>query len=91
MTHTIWKTILAPTDMQEIDVPEGAELLTVREQHEQICLWFRCNPSNDLKKRQIVICGTGHSIPEGFRYPYVGTAFLDGGQLVFHIFASSIR
>jgi len=84
--YTIWKAILAPTGIQDIEVPEGAELLTARDQLEQICVWFKCDPSKPPSKRCIAICGTGHPAPEDARY--VGTGFLHGGQLVLHVFES---
>lgn len=83
MSYTIWRTILAPTDVQDIEVPEDAELLTARDQHEQLCVWFKCDPSKPTSKRRIAICGTGHPAPEGARY--VGTGFLHG-HLAFHVF-----
>lgn len=82
---TIWKTTLKPADVQAIDVPAGSELLCAREQHEQICVWFRCDPDQPRETRNIAIVGTGHNTPDGGRY--LGTASLKGGQLIFHIFA----
>lgn len=79
----IWKAVLAPTDVQYIRVPEGAELLTARDQLEQICVWFKCEPDKPLSPRRINMCGTGHDAPDG---RYLGTGFLHGGQLVFHVF-----
>lgn len=84
MAYTIWKAILRPVDIQDIEVPENAEVLTARDQYEQLCVWFKCDPSNRLSKRRIAICGTGHPAPEGARY--VGTGFLQGGSLVLHVF-----
>ena len=84
MGSTIWKTILAPTNVQDIEVPEGAELLTARDQHEQICIWFKCDPEKPITTRRIAMCGTGHSAPEGAHY--IGTGFLQGGHLVLHVF-----
>jgi hypothetical protein len=84
MAYTIWKAILKATDVQDIDVPDNAEMLTARDQHEQLCVWFKCDPSQPTTKRRIAIVGTGHPAPEGARY--VGTGFLHGGQLVFHVF-----
>ena len=84
MGYTIWKTVLDPTDVQDIEVPEDAELLTARDQLEQLCVWFKCDPSKPSTKRRIAIVGTGHPAPEGARY--VGTGFLHGGQIVLHVF-----
>jgi hypothetical protein len=83
-SFTIWKTVLKPVDVQDIDVPENADLLTAREQHDELCVWFKCNPKNKPTKRRIAIVGTGHAAPAGARY--VGTGFLHGGQLVLHVF-----
>lgn len=84
MTFTIWKAVLKAQDVQDIEVPEDAELLTARDQHNEMCVWFKCDPSKPPTKRRIAIVGTGHPAPEGARY--VGTGFLHGGQLVFHVF-----
>jgi hypothetical protein len=84
MMFTIWKAIFKPTDVQEIEVPGHAELLTVREQHEKLCVWFKCNPDNEMTKRRVAIVFTGEAAPEGARY--VGTGFLQGGNLVLHVF-----
>jgi hypothetical protein len=84
MGYTIWKSVLKATDVQDIDVPEDAELLTAREQYGELCVWFKCDPSKPATKRRVAICGTGHPAPEGARY--VGTGFLSGGALVLHVF-----
>lgn len=82
---TIWKTVLKPTDAQQIEVPAGAELLCAREQFEQICVWFRCDPSAPKEKRDIAIIGTGNPAPNG-EGRYIGTASLQGGALMLHVF-----
>lgn len=84
MNLTIWKATLKALDVQEVEVPESAEFLTAREQNETLCVWFRCDPSRRLTKRRIAVCGTGHPAPSDGRY--IGTGFLMGGQLVFHVF-----
>ena len=84
MGYTIWKVALKVAGVQDIQVPEGAELLTARDQHEQLCIWFKCGPSKPPTWRRIAICGTGQPAPEDARY--VGTGFLHGGSLVLHVF-----
>lgn len=84
--HVIWKAELAATEAQMIDVPRGAELLCAREQNEAVCVWFRCDPSEALEKRQIIVCGTGHGAPSEQSGRYLGSAHLQGGALVFHVF-----
>ena len=85
MQQTIWKTVLKPIDVQEIEVPTGAELLCAREQYEQICVWYRCDPDASKERRTIAIVGTGHPAPNGEGH-YIGTASLHGGNLMFHVF-----
>lgn len=85
---TIWKAVLQIADDQEIEVPSGAEFLTVREQHEAPCLWFRCSPTAPRTvKRRIRLCGTGHpTAPMAHNSTYLGTVSLSGGSLIFHAF-----
>lgn len=85
MAYTIWKQTLQPTDVQEIMVPEGAEMLSAREQFDHICVWYRCDPSRRLRPRKLVIVGTGNPAPD-LDGLFLGTASLHGGQLIFHVF-----
>jgi hypothetical protein len=81
---TIWKTVLEPTDIQDVDIPEGAEILCAREQYGRPCIWFRCDPNAPLKPRRIGIAGTGTPAPEKDRY--LGTCSLMEGTLILHVF-----
>lgn len=85
MLNTVWKATLKPTDTQSIMVPDGAEMLCAREQFEQICVWYRCDPDAPLTPRILAIVGTGNPAP-GPEGRYLGTASLHGGQLMFHVF-----
>lgn len=82
----IWKTVLAVADTQDISLPAGAKILCAHEQHEQICIWYHCNPNAPKVTRRIVICGTGHDAPPQDHSRYLGSAFLQGGRFVFHVF-----
>ena len=79
----IWKSILDPQAQQAIMLPEGAEMLYAREQNEQICVWYRCDPAAPKVARFMAIVGTGHTAPDG---KYIGSVSLHGGQLIFHVF-----
>lgn len=79
----IWKSILDPQAQQSITVPDGAEMLCVMEQFDQICIWYRCDPNAPKVARFMAIVGTGHPAPDG---EYIGSASLSGGQLIFHVF-----
>jgi hypothetical protein len=84
--RTIWKATLLPFGTQEIEVPQGAEMLCAREQGDEMCVWYRCDPVAPKEQRRIAICGTGHPAPDG---RYLGTCALDGGTLQFHVFEVS--
>ena len=85
MLRTIWKAVLVSANVQTIKVPAGAEMLCAREQHKEICVWYRCDPTAPLTDREIAIVGTGHPCPAG-EGRYLGTASLRGGALMFHVF-----
>lgn len=85
MERTIWKATLRAPGVQQIEVPAGAELLCAREQYDNICIWFRCDPSAPKELRDIAVVGTGHPAPNG-EGRYIGTAALMGGNLIYHVF-----
>lgn len=84
--QVIWKAILKPIAVQDIEAPEGAEILCAHEQYEQICVWFRCDPNAETVCRKIAIVATGAPAPAATDGRYLGTAFLRESQLVFHVF-----
>jgi len=99
--NTIWKFPLAPADVIEVEMPEGAVILAVQTQQEVPCLWAIVDPDAPLEKRTILMMGTGHPraefdgkltriTPEA-RWKvvdsgYIGTVQMMGGELVFHFF-----
>lgn len=88
MPLTIWKLTLTKSE-QTIELPQGAHVLTVREQGENICLWVKVNPAAPVCPRRFFVCGTGHDMPpEAARGEYLGTAMLQGGGLVLHVFGA---
>lgn len=86
MGYTIWKEELGAVGVQEISIPQGSEILCLREQHGHPCIWFRCDPSADKEKKTVTIVGTGHNAPSPEEAKYLGTFFIEGGILVFHVF-----
>lgn len=84
MGYTIWKETLKAAAVQEIEIPGDAEFLCAREQFDKICVWFKCNPANPKRPRKIEIVGTGHDAPAGAKY--IGTASMQGGHFIFHVF-----
>lgn len=82
---TVWKFPLRVADDLEIEMPIGAQLLTVDVQGETPQLWALVDPSVPTCIRSIRTAGTGHAIREA-GLAYVGTYQMLGGSLVFHVF-----
>ena len=98
---TIHKYPLETADVVRVPMPAGAEILCVREQHGQICLWAKVSTDEAIVNRTLFMFGTGHSLDVletvavssknvmrvGYSRPkYVGTVFEAGGHLVWHIY-----
>lgn len=77
-------------DVVRLEMPSGAEVLTVQVQHETPCIWAICDPKAELVNRHFEIFGTGHILPENmdieFNYKYIGTFQLHEGGFVGHVF-----
>jgi len=89
MKKTIYKYLLSVTDLQEVSLPIGAEILTIQTQGETACMWALVDP-NEMQKeiRYIEIFGTGHRIncDMGVDRKYISTFQMIDGRLVFHAF-----
>lgn len=83
---TIWKYELETLDIFGLEMPRGAEVLTVQMQHEKPCLWALVDASEDKENRIFTIHGTGHHVSSAENKFYVGTYQLMGEDLVFHLF-----
>jgi hypothetical protein len=81
----IFKYKLETTDLQSIDMPQGAEILCLQVQNGEPCIWALVNDAATVTKRHFEIYGTGHNIPNANR-KYIGTYQLRGGALVYHCF-----
>ena len=81
----IWKFPLAMTDVQELQMPEGALMLCVQVQRNVPCLWALCDETAPKRPRGISIYGTGHPVSAAPK-TYIGTFQIAGGDLVFHAF-----
>jgi hypothetical protein len=86
---TIWKYILHPTEPEQ-KMPKEARILTAAAQGDQICVWAEVNPDAPPESRYFQIFGTGHPVapqnPPGYALEYIGSAFLEDGAYVFHVY-----
>jgi hypothetical protein len=84
---SIWKFTLQHQDEQEVEMPRGAELLTVQTQRGVICLWAIVDQhTTERDRRTFYIVGTGHRMPENPAVNYIGTVQELDGALVWHVF-----
>jgi hypothetical protein len=86
----IYKYSLALTDTQFVELPLGAEILTVQMQGDRLCLWAMINtlPEAIKKNRRIEIIGTGNPVPTG-DLKYISTFQMMDGGLIFHVFENA--
>ena len=82
----IYKYPVRIDDVQTIDLPQGAEVLSVQVQEGSPYIWACVNPSAKSEPRQFRLYGTGHPIEGDYLLKFVGTFQLFGGRLVYHLF-----
>ncbi len=84
MRSRIWKFPLELADVQEVEMPSGAQLLSVDSQQGTLCLWAMVDLDSGTKERHVIdILGTGNPI-ESHHRSFIGTVQM--GTLVWHIF-----
>ena len=81
----VFKYKLGVVGLQEVELPEDAQILSIQTQHESICLWALVDQDKTKEMRRITLIGTGHYLPEG-DHEFLGTVQELGGDLVWHLF-----
>jgi len=88
MTRTIWKYPLEHIE-STVQIPKGGTILTVHAQAGVPCLWILVDAMASLETRKFKLVTTGEDI-QLMNYngeeKYIGTVFLTGNALVYHIF-----
>lgn len=88
----VYKYPIPLKDYVEIELPAGAKILHINEQHnslqdKELMLWALVDPNISLKeKRKIRIVGTGHPIQGLEKLKHINTAILFSGDYVLHFF-----
>ena len=91
MQSAIWKFPLETEDEQIINVPVGAEFLSVQIQHGQPCIWAKVNPQeNVIVRAKVAIVGTGHPAKHTDGMMFLGTYQLHDGNFVGHVFVGGV-
>lgn len=83
---TIWKFPLRVADRQMVTMPKGARILSAGAQGETPVLWAVVDPAAEKEQRPILIRGTGHPANGCEDARFIGTIFMLGGAIVFHVF-----
>ena len=81
----IFKYQLSEEVTQEIEMPEGAEILSMQVQHGVTCIWAKVDKEKQAVRRRFIIVGTGWEVPAAAT-KFIGTFQLNGGAYVFHLF-----
>ena len=90
MNTIILKYQLDITDVQNVMLPRGGEILCVQAQGSALCLWAMVNPSEPKHPRGIEIIGTGNPVQTTNRR-YVSTVQMYGLAAVWHVFECEPR
>jgi len=83
---TIWKFPIAAVTSLRVDMPKGAEILTLQRQGDDACLWAIVDPNAEKKARYFEIHGTGNPMYSdmGVERKYIGTFQVP--PFVWHVF-----
>jgi len=90
---TIYKYALKATDVQTIELPLGSQLLSAKEQRNDIMLYALVETDEDGREEyNILAYGTGHDITTNLSdYSFLDTVLLQNDGLVFHFFYKRVR
>ena len=85
MAKVVWKYPVPVEDQFHIDMPEGAQVLTVQTQAGKPQIWALVDEENEPVHYGFRILGTGHKCHTEVG-KYVGSFQLAGGSFIFHLF-----
>lgn len=82
---TIHKYKLLSVHSSTILMPEGAEILAIQIQFNEVCMWVMVDLNNVVTQRCIETYGTGHELPDDMKgHKYISTVQQNG--FVWHFF-----
>ena len=85
----IYKYTIPVENSFSLELPRGAKILTVQEQHGKPQIWALVDPENSTEAREFCVVGTGHPIVDDSpkeTIDYIGTFQLFGGNFIGHLF-----
>jgi hypothetical protein len=86
--RTIWKFPVPASRRGVVEMPKCANILAVQMQGDDVCMWAMVDTKAPMERREFLVLGTGHEVPDGDTLAYLGTFQPDegGSPLVFHVF-----
>ena len=87
---TIFKYPVKMSGRFLLEMPQGAQFLSLQVQGDHAQLWFRVDTSRPMRSYEFGVFGTGHEMTGDLAYaPHLGTFQLAEGSLVFHAFGGN--
>jgi len=84
---TILKYEIEPKEIQTISLPRQAKILTVGCVKDSLYLWALIDLDNNTNEDRIIrVLGTGWTLGVEEDRTYIGTAQMNGGKLIWHVF-----
>ena len=83
---TIWKYEIPFKNEFTLQMPKGAELISVANQNEMGCLWAFVDPNEDIEDVNFCLYGTGYEIENPNILSYLGSFQQYNGRFVWHLF-----
>lgn len=85
----IYKYSLQICDSQIIQMKKGARIISLQVQNRIPCIWAMVDPNEVDEPKAFCTFGTGHDL-SGVDLQFIGTYQLCSGELIYHVFESSI-
>ena len=93
MNNVIYKYALAIVGRQTISLPKYSDILSVKEQLGEVCVWVMHDIDSSKEKREILIFGTGQPAPDNIMdtHDFIDTVVAYGGAFIWHVFISKVK
>lgn len=85
--NTVWKFVM-PSPICAISMPVDAQILSVAEQDNHLCVWALCSPDAPIADRRFAAINTGVPAPTDMQSRFIGTVQTRHG-IVWHIFEAT--
>ena len=83
---TVWKYTVPTDGTFGMNMPAGAEVLSVHVQNGVVNMWVEVDPDVGSILKRFRVCGTGHDMPADEPRRFVGSYLLHGATEVYHLF-----